>query len=56
MKKDEAFLKHMMDEIKFLTEKCGDIGFEELIGDKVLQRASVRSLEIIGEAKISQVS
>lgn len=50
MKKDEAFLKHMMDEIKFLTEKCGDIGFEELIGDKVLQRACVRSLEIIGEA------
>jgi uncharacterized protein with HEPN domain len=39
-----------MDEIGFLKEKVGGLDFEELIGDKVLQRASVRSLEIIGEA------
>jgi uncharacterized protein with HEPN domain len=39
-----------MDEIKFLKEKVEGLRFEELTGDKVLQRASVRSLEIIGEA------
>ncbi|UCG71134.1 MAG: DUF86 domain-containing protein [Thermoplasmata archaeon] len=39
-----------MDEIKFLKEKFIGLKFEELTGDKVLQRASVRSLEIIGEA------
>lgn len=50
MNKDEAYLKHIMDEIKFLKEKVAGLSFEELISNKVLQRASVRSLEIIGEA------
>lgn len=50
MNKDEAYLRHIMDEIKFLKEKVEGLRFEELTGDKVLQRASVRSLEVIGEA------
>ncbi len=50
MNKDEAYLKHIMDEIIFLKEKVEGLRFEELTGDKVLQRASVRSLEVIGEA------
>lgn len=50
MNRDEAYLRHIMDEIKFLKEKVGGLSYEELINDKVLQRASVRSLEIIGEA------
>ncbi len=50
MNRDEAYLRHIMDEIKFLKEKVTGLSFEELISDKVLQRASTRSLEIIGEA------
>jgi len=50
LNKDEAYLRHIMDEIKFLKEKVEGLMLEELTGDKVLQRASVRSLEIIGEA------
>jgi len=50
LNKDEAYLRHIIDEIKFLKEKFIGLKFEELTGDKVLQRASVRSLEIIGEA------
>jgi uncharacterized protein with HEPN domain len=50
LNKDEAYLRHIMDEIKFLKEKVEGLRFEELTGDKVLQRASVRSLEVIGEA------
>jgi uncharacterized protein with HEPN domain len=50
LNKDEAYLRHIMDEIKFLKDKVGGLSFEELISDKVLQRASARSFEIIGEA------
>lgn len=50
MKKDEACLRHMMDEITFINKRCEGLQLEELIGDETLRRALVRSLEIIGEA------
>jgi len=48
--RDEAFLRHILDEIKFLSERCGRLEFSELMDDEVLKRACVRSLEVIGEA------
>lgn len=50
MSRDEAFLRHILDEIEFLSERCGRLEFSELIEDEVLKRACVRSLEVIGEA------
>jgi len=50
MKHIEVFLKHILDEINFLTKETRDMRLEELIKDEVLQRACSRSLEIIGEA------
>ncbi len=48
--KDIEYLKHIKDEIEFLSEHCDNISVNGLIGDIVLQRASIRSLEVIGEA------
>ena len=39
-----------LDETRFLTENLSDINLEHFLHDLVLQRAVVRSLEIIGEA------
>ena len=50
MNENEAFLRHILDEIEFLTDQCRGLQFQELIEDEVLKRASVRSLEVIGEA------
>ena len=50
MKKVEPYLKHILQECKFLIEKSEDLEYEEFVNDPVLTRAFVRSLEIIGEA------
>lgn len=50
MNKDETFLKHIFDEIDFLENQFKDVEFQDLMNDPVLQRASLRSLEVIGEA------
>ena len=50
LNKDEVYLRHIIDEITFLNDKFEKLRFEELMGDNLLQRASIRSLEIIGEA------
>jgi uncharacterized protein with HEPN domain len=34
----------------FLTENCSDVEIQDLMTDKVLSRACLKSLEIIGEA------
>jgi len=47
---NEAFLRHILDEIEFLANQCAELQFHELVADEVLKRASVRSLEVIGEA------
>ena len=50
MNRDEVFLQHIQDEIQFLETHTRTLKFEELQSDPVLQRAVLRSLEIIGEA------
>ena len=46
----KPYLEHILQECKPLLEKSEGIIFEDFIGDPVLMRAFVRSLEIIGEA------
>ena len=50
MDRDGTFLLHILDEIDFLEEQFESMDFESLAENPVLQRACVRSLEIIGEA------
>ncbi len=50
MKPSTNYLQHILDETRFLTENLSDINLERFLHDPVLQRAVVRSLEIIGEA------
>ncbi len=40
----------MIEEMDFLTENCITIEIQELAKDKILSRACLKSLEIIGEA------
>lgn len=50
MKANLPYLKHILDEINFLTDKSEKLSFDGFLQDTVLKRASARSLEIIGEA------
>jgi uncharacterized protein with HEPN domain len=50
MKHNYVFLKHILDEIDFLTRETEGIKFEDFINNGILKRACSRSLEIIGEA------
>jgi uncharacterized protein with HEPN domain len=50
MKHNQVFLKHILDEINFLTKETEGIKFEQFIKNQILKRACSRSLEIIGEA------
>lgn len=49
-------VKHILDEINYLITNSQNLKFDEFISNLTLQKAFVRSLEIIGEAtkKISQ--
>ena len=44
------YLRHILDETKYLMEASRGIDKERFLGDPTLQRAFVRSIEIIGEA------
>lgn len=44
------YLRHVLDEIAYLEREVAVIGEERFMRDETLQRASARSLEIIGEA------
>jgi uncharacterized protein with HEPN domain len=44
------YLRHILVEADYLVGCSTDIMFETFITDETLQRAFVRSLEIIGEA------
>jgi len=44
------FVKHIMDEIEFIMRERDKITEDEFQRDELVQRAFVRSLEIIGEA------
>ena len=50
LKDQKAPLKHILDEIDFILKYTKDINFDSLTKNEVLERAIVRSLEIIGEA------
>lgn len=50
MKQDEVFIRHILDEIDFLIDSSEGLEYQGLIKDEILKRASVRSLEVIGEA------
>jgi uncharacterized protein with HEPN domain len=44
------YLNHILDETRYLQDQAGKISKEQFLSDGTLQRAFVRSLEIIGEA------
>jgi uncharacterized protein with HEPN domain len=43
-------MRHILDEMDFLTENCAAVELQNLMGDEILSRACLKSLEIIGEA------
>ncbi len=43
------YLHHIVDEIAFLMDRAVGLELDDLFCDEVLQRAFVRSLQIIGE-------
>lgn len=51
MSKDsKEFLKHINDECSYIISVSANLTFENFVIDETLKRATVRSLEIIGEA------
>lgn len=50
MKKDEAFLKHILDAISDVEKFSKNVGKAEFFGNKEKQYAVLRALEIMGEA------
>jgi uncharacterized protein with HEPN domain len=44
------YLRHILVEADYLIGQVGGLTLEEFLGNETLQRAFVRSLEIIGEA------
>jgi uncharacterized protein with HEPN domain len=44
------YLRHILDEAEYLTDRTQDLTKEDFLGDDTVKRAFVRSLEIIGEA------
>ena len=44
------YIRHIQDEIEYLTQQSRDLGKEEFVRNETLKRAFVRSIEIIGEA------
>ena len=45
-----AYIKHMLDEARYLVGAAENLDRATFLTDPTLQRAFVRSLEIIGEA------
>ena len=44
------YLRHIVDECRFILDTTSGITKEQLVDNEVVKRAVVRSLEIIGEA------
>ena len=44
------YLRHILNEVEYLRGACIGITREQFLADETLQRACVRSFEIIGEA------
>ncbi len=50
MNRDQIFLRHILEEIEFLEGHFPENAEKGLLNDPAVQRFTVRSLEIIGEA------
>ncbi len=50
MKQPKIFIKHIMEEIKYLFQNSVRLEYKDFIKDETRKRSFVRSLEIIGEA------
>ncbi|MDI6739397.1 MAG: DUF86 domain-containing protein [Candidatus Edwardsbacteria bacterium] len=50
MRDDRVFLKHILAEAEYINSATAGLQYEDLLKDETLQRAVIRSLEIIGEA------
>jgi uncharacterized protein with HEPN domain len=55
MKHDLVYLKHIYDEIEFITKEAESLTYELFIESEIYTRAFSRSIEIIGEA-VKQLS
>ena len=44
------YLRHILVEVEYLLAQSQGLTFESFVADETLQRAFVRSLEVIGEA------
>ena len=49
-KSDSVYLKHILDSITQIEKYTQDLDVEDLIGNRLVQDAVIRQLEIIGEA------
>ena len=49
-KEPKVYLKHILQECDFLINNALNLSNEAFVNDPILQRAFVRSLEVIGEA------
>lgn len=47
---DAELIKHILDETSFLLSHTQQLSKQQYLFDEVLCRASIRSLEVIGEA------
>jgi hypothetical protein len=47
---DIELIKHILEETSFILNHTAELSREDYLADEVLCRASIRSLEIIGEA------
>jgi len=50
MKRNEVYLKHIIDEISFLIESSKKLNYDSFLESEMYTRAFSRSFEIIGEA------
>lgn len=50
MKSNKEYLNHILEEIIFIFSSCTAVSKEQFMNDPLLQRACVRSIEIIGES------
>jgi uncharacterized protein with HEPN domain len=50
VKPEQAYLRHILDEIDFLLAEVATVTFEHFLSNETLTRACARSLEVIGEA------
>lgn len=50
VKRDSVYIAHILLEMDFIEANFSDRPFEEIIGDDMMQRSLIRSIEVIGEA------